>query len=282
MNQIHKLHQMFKKYIDLNKLIVDEQAMAVVPAKRNDNIPVNDLDIEEDYIFFCFTKFTKSLLSIQHLVNLHLYEDALILTRSNYECLIHAKSVIKYGGMIDHLVEYKLGLRGEKRYKFAVNKKGWRVKNKIIDKGTLEEYEYIEQVRSIAKKAMETDTYDHIYSYLCEMTHCNFITSGYYRDGIIYSYELISEKALYNVLLWNVYFNLKFYNTLIEAEILEIEDLEELVQGVLITDPIKVCEIFEFEQKRIIKLFEEQPLDSEKESIEEYLEILNKLKSNLS
>lgn len=36
----------------LNKDIVDQQSIVVVPARRQANLPVSDLDIEEDYIFF--------------------------------------------------------------------------------------------------------------------------------------------------------------------------------------------------------------------------------------
>jgi hypothetical protein len=99
------LEKLFKKYLKLNKRIVDEYSVAVVPAKRMAQIPVNDLDVEEDFIYFCFTKFTKSMIAINELMSKELYEDALILTRSNYECFINAKSVIKTEGMIEHLVD---------------------------------------------------------------------------------------------------------------------------------------------------------------------------------
>ena len=64
MENINELQKLFEKYVTLNKLIVNNQAIAVVPGKRIANISVSDLDIEEDYIFFCFTKFTKTLISI--------------------------------------------------------------------------------------------------------------------------------------------------------------------------------------------------------------------------
>lgn len=174
-----------------------------------------------------------------------MFEDALILTRSNYECFIHAKSIIKQNDMINHLVEYKLGLIDEKRYKYA--------SKNVIDIHTSEVHPYISQVKDIAQKANEYITYKHVYSYLCDITHCNLITSSYYRDGVHYSYKLVNKEAEFNALLWNVYFNLKFYNTLIEAEIFEIEELEERVLDVLSSDSLKLMTVFEAEEKESFK-----------------------------
>lgn len=276
------LKKLLEKFDRLNKLIVDQQAIAVVPGKRQGNLPVSDLDIEEDYIFYCFTKFTKTLISIQKLIESALFEDALILTRSNYECFIHAKSIIKQNDMINHLVEYKLGLIDEKRYKYALSKKGRVIRDKVIDTLTSEEHTYISQVRSIAIKANEDITYEHVYSYLCDITHCNLITSSYYRDGIHYSYELVSKEAEFNVLLWNVYFNYKFYNTLIEAEILEIEELEEMVLDVLLSDSLKLMKVFEDEEKRIIQELKNLNDEEQIEKLRNYIKVVNELKRNLT
>nr|WP_285842629.1 DUF5677 domain-containing protein [Ureibacillus chungkukjangi] len=266
----------------MNKQIIDQQAIAVVPSRKIANLPISDLDVEEDYIFFCFTKFTKTMLAIQKLIELELFEDALILTRSNYECFIHAKSVVKYNNMIDHLVEYKLGLINEKRYKYVENKKGRIVRNKIVDIANSKEFDFINQIKSIAIKANEKITYEYIYPYLCDITHCNLITSAYYRDGIKYSYDKVNEQAKFNVLLWNVYFNLKFYNTLIEAEIFEIDELEERVLDVLISDSLKLLKVFEQEEKKAIKQLDELTGSTERDSFMNYINVIKELKSNLS
>jgi hypothetical protein len=264
MRDITLLKSLLQKYVKLNKEIINTYAIAVVPSKRTGKLPINDLDIEEDFIFFCFTKFTKTMLAIESLISKDLNEDALILTRSNYECFINAKSVIKTSGMIDHLVEYKLGLVNEKRYK----KKS---RNQIISKDSEGAFKYISSVWEIAKSANEESTYNYVYSFLCEITHLNMLTSGYYRKGIEYSYSLSSKIAKYNALLWNVYLNIKFYYTLIESEIIEDEEYNESLAGMLITDTIKLQKVFETEIKRI-----EQETDMNDEYVK-YIDILKNL-----
>ncbi|PIC94627.1 hypothetical protein CSV69_15800 [Sporosarcina sp. P26b] len=280
MDKIKSLEDMLNKYVALNKLIVDEQAMAIVPTLRKAKLPVNDLDVEEDFIFFCFTKFTKTLISIQCLIRQHLFEDSLILTRSNYECLINAKSVINDEDMVDHLVEYKLGITTGK-YTHPLTQKSKPIRNKLErSKDSTGSFEYFYQINTIAEKANETITYESLYSYLCEITHCNFLTSGYYRNGTNYSYKNESPSALLNVLLWNVFLNLKFFNTLIEAEIFDIPDLEEQVIGVLSSDVIKIIEIFEEEEKEINKSIEEETNEDNKAEMIDSLERISILKEN--
>ncbi|WP_029098171.1 DUF5677 domain-containing protein [Brevibacillus thermoruber] len=272
-SNMKKLKRMLKQYIELNKTIVDVQALAVVPAKRAGKMPVNELDIEEDFIFFCFSKFTKTLLAIDKLIKTGYYEDALILTRSNYENFINSKAVVTNPEMIYHLVEYKLGLIDEKRYKFVDRKKSI-----IASVETNAEIEYINTIWNIALNANEKDTYKLVYSYLCDITHCNFVTSGYYRNGTQYSYELKNEIALYNVLLWNVFLNIKFYNVLIAGEIFEVEELEEAVLDLLLDDIIKFAKIIEDEIKRFRK--ESSADDKEKNEYERKLDIIKKSMGN--
>ena len=69
MEKMPFLKKLLNKYVELNKHIVNEYSIASVPAKRLANIPVNDLDIEEDFIYFCFTKNTKTLVAIQNLIS---------------------------------------------------------------------------------------------------------------------------------------------------------------------------------------------------------------------
>ncbi len=273
---------MYNSYVDLNKVIIDQQAIAVVPGKKVGRLPISDLDIEEDYIFFCLTKFTKTMISIQNLIKNDLYEDALILTRSNYECLIHAKAIVENNNMITHLVEYKFGLLNEKRYKFTKNNNGRINRSRIADiDNPNEEFNYIHSISSIANQANERVSYEHIYSYFCDITHCNFITSAYYRDGVNYSYEMVNDLALYNVLLWNVYFSIKFYITLIDAEIFEIEELEERVLDVLLSDPIKLLKVFEDEEKKVIQDINKLTDENAIKSLQDYLHKIKIIKGSL-
>lgn len=164
--------------------------------------------------------------------------------------------------MIDHLVEYKLGLVNEKRYKR-------KSRDKIISIDGGVPIKYISSVWEVAKSANEESTYNFVYSFLCELTHLNMLTSGYYREGITYFYSLSSEISKYNVLLWNVFLNMKFYYTLIESEIIEDEECNESIAGMLINDSIKLQEVFETEIKRIQK---------ETDMTEEFVKYINILR----
>lgn len=263
-----KLKKLFDRYIDLNKKIVKFQSIVVVPSKRIGGMPVNDIDIEEDFVYFCFAKFTKTMISINILVKEKLYEDALILLRSNFECFINAKAVVFSPESLNSFIEYKFGLIDGKKYK----KKNGR-SDKIRDVSTGEEFDYIDKIYDMAKKAKETDSYKYLYKYLCEITHCNFITSVYYRDGAVYSYEKVNEVALYNVLLWSVYLNYKFYNWLIEDDIFDIDELEDEVADVLNKDFIVLLGEFD----KIIS--DIKKINSNDENIEK-LEILKEIYLN--
>ena len=264
--EILRLKKVVDKYIDLNKRIVDFQSIVIVPSKKAIGMPVDEIDIEEDFIYFCFAKFTKTIIAIDNLIEYKLYEDALILLRSCYESFINAKSVVFAPETLEHFVEYKLGLIDNKKYK---KRKFGKIQN--ID--TEEEVVYIDKIYDIAKKAKEEISYKYLYKYLCEITHCNFITSGYYRDGVVYSYKKENMIALYNLLLWSIYINYKFYNCLIEDEIFDIEELEDEVLDVLNDDILIIVEEFE----SMIKNIEE----SSSKNKESYITMLKELKNNI-
>ena len=72
-------------------------------------------------------------------------------------------------------------------------------------------FEFTDRIREIAGLANELSSYDRVYKYLCDLTHCDINTIGYYQDHERYSYKGASREALTNSLLWNVYLNWKFY-----------------------------------------------------------------------
>ena len=72
------LQGMFKANVRLNKAIIDQASSAVVPAKSAAGEPVEKLDAENDYIWFCFAKFTKTSIAIQKLYNVPVCQDTIL------------------------------------------------------------------------------------------------------------------------------------------------------------------------------------------------------------
>ncbi|HWP97154.1 MAG TPA: DUF5677 domain-containing protein [Syntrophomonadaceae bacterium] len=274
------LRGMFNSNLKLNKKIIDEQSIAVVPGKRAGDIPVNDSDVEEDYIWFCFAKFTKTCIAIQKLINSDLFEDALILTRSNYETFIHAKAVINSPGAIDHLVEFKLGLENGKYQRTRQKGRGgYRIIADSTD--TTRTFQYTDRIWKIAELAYESNSYSRVYQYLCDLTHCDIDTIGYYQEGSRYSYKGSSKKALLNTLLWNVYMNNKFYEVLIDGEMFEINLDENKVANAIIEDSLTLKEIFDmqiFKVQTYITAIEDEEM---KKELNNYVDDLNTLKDDL-
>jgi len=240
------LQGMFDTNVKLNKLIIDKASIAVVPVKSAANTPVDTWDVENDYVWFCFAKFTKTSMAIQKLIKIGLHEDALILARSNYETLIQAKAVIVTQGAIDHFVDFKLGLENG-LYKDIRGKRpqGYRI---IADSTDPElTFLYTDKISKIAALANESNSYARIYKYLCNLTHCDINTIGYYQVGSHYSYKGSSREALMSSLLWNVYLNYKFYQVLLDGEMLDSDVLNDKVSSTFFEQSSILKEIFDVE-----------------------------------
>ncbi|HDR7288000.1 hypothetical protein SIL04_16995 [Bacillus cereus group sp. BfR-BA-00331] len=54
MNNIFILSELFGKYMELNKQIVNDYAIAIVPTKRTRKLLINDLDMEEILSIFAY------------------------------------------------------------------------------------------------------------------------------------------------------------------------------------------------------------------------------------
>jgi hypothetical protein len=218
------LNNLLNRLSRLNKEIVDREAVAIVLAKDAAGIRVDQYDIVIDFVFFCFTKVTKTVLAIRQLNKSKFYEDSLILTRSNFEAFICAKAVLRDNELIDNFVEYKLGMLENNKYRFK------RKSNKtkyIEDVHSKEEYEYIDGIKDVSILADELFLYQQFYGFLSEATHCHMITSGYYKpdDASVYSYNLENDIAYYNTLLINIIIAIKFFRALIHENFLELDDL---------------------------------------------------------
>ncbi len=275
------LQGMFAADTRLNKAIIDQASKAVVPVKSAAAEPVEMFEVENDYVWFCFTKFTKTSIAIQKIIKMSLYEDALILTRSNYESLIHAKAVMVSPGAIDHLVEYKLGLENG-TYNYVRRAKappGYRIIAYSTDPEM--KFPYTFAIREIAALAEESYSYDKIYRYLCDMTHCDIKTIGYYQEDGHYSYKGSSREALMNSLLWNVYFNWKFYQAFLNGDMLDIDILFNKMADTFIEHSSILKEIFDSEILKSEVYMKSVDDDVLRGRIKAYVADLNALKEDV-
>ncbi|WP_332647141.1 DUF5677 domain-containing protein [Lysinibacillus sp. 54212] len=277
---LEDFQQKLREYAKLNEQIIFLEGVAEVIAANLNGQQTHDDDYRKDYLMFCLTKFTKTLNSILVLLEKNLNEDALILTRSNYEVVIHAKALVNDREMIKHFIEYKLGLEKERNYRFAKDKNGRILSNKIIDKRFPDRtIRYISSIKEIAIKAGEKSSYRHIYRFLCEQTHCNLLTSGYYREGVYYSVDNGTEGAKLNVILFNVGLCLKLYNACLDSDLLgeDFEEIEDILCSILMNDKLMLQEWFEIEEQRVRNLIDEASL-VELKSINEYIKVVENSK----
>lgn len=200
---------------------------------------------------FCLTKFTKTLKAILKLIENNLDEDALILTRSNYEIVLHAKALINNSEMINHFIQYKLGLEGKKEFSYKRGANGGINRRKIIDNNNpYNEIDYVNTISAIAKEAQEELSYEYIYKFLSEVAHCNFLTSGYYREGVYYTTEQGLDGAKLNALIFNIGLCLKLYEACVESELLgeDYEEIEDILCSIILKDKLILQGWFEKEE----------------------------------
>jgi hypothetical protein len=275
MEDIKELKILYSKFLKLCKQIIDKQSSAFIPLCIDSGLEPSHDYIANDYIYFCFTKFTKTSLAIEKLCNAGFYEDALILTRSNYESYIYAKAVANDPDLIYQLVDFRLGLIGEKDFK-------WKDQRKRLIVSTSDPKEvhyYIDKVWTIAKSANEEFMYHMVYKYLCEITHCDFLTLGYYQDGETYTYKAKSLQAFVNVLTWNNYFNIKFLPILINNTYFDTNELISAVDNLVIEGCNTLSSLFEDE---IVFLeFALAEVDDDPTELKKHIEDLKCLRENM-
>ncbi len=275
MEDIKELKILYSEFLKLSKQIIDKQSLAFIPLQIDGGLEPSHDDIANDYIYFCFAKFTKTSLAIEKLFNAGFYEDALILTRSNYESYIYAKAVTTDPDLIYQLVDFRLGLIGEKDFK-------WKDQRKRLIVSTSDPKEvhyYIDKVWTIAKTANEEFTYRMIYKYLCQISHCDFLTLGYYQDGETYTYKAKSIQAFLNVLIWNNYFSIKFLPILINNTYFDTNELICAVDN----QAIKGCNIMSSIFENEIGILETAlaEIDNDPTELKKHIEDLKCLRENM-
>jgi len=197
--------------------------------------------VVHDYVFYCFTKACKSLMSVSLLLDNRLPEDAMILLRSVYESYLHIVYVLQNPERIDDFVQKKIGLYTG-RLKHPVSKKGNKLANQVIDSETGEILTYGIGMSTLfygSKYQFDKEVHTVMFPFLSEHTHPNMIASGNYRDDdIYYSYWQASNT------LQSAFFAV-YLSTLILSEALTFEKLVEAAEiKYQCRQSIKLCERF--------------------------------------
>ncbi|MCM3479307.1 hypothetical protein NSQ96_16485 [Caldifermentibacillus hisashii] len=78
-----------------------------------------------------------------------------------------------------------------------------------------------------------------------------------------------------------LFFYFGLTSTLIDAEIFEIEELEERVLDILLSDPIKLLKVFEDEEKKVVQDINKLTDENSIKSLQDYLNKINIIKRSL-
>ncbi|WP_368996679.1 hypothetical protein [Caldifermentibacillus hisashii] len=78
-----------------------------------------------------------------------------------------------------------------------------------------------------------------------------------------------------------LFFYFGLTSTLIDAEIFEIEELEERVLDILLSDLIKLLKVFEDEEKKVVQDINKLTDENSIKSLQDYLNKINIIKRSL-
>lgn len=164
-----------------------------------------------DFVYYCFTKSTRSLFSSIKLARNYLEEDVIILMRTVYENYIYISYTMKNQNTIWNDILFKLGLDSGDYYPKTMNTKKDK-KYFVINKSTQKSYIY-KQISNAYRanhgfNKLDGYIYRKIYKYFSEHIHPNMIASGNYRSRDSYSYQAIPHTVSFQApffIIFNCY-----------------------------------------------------------------------------
>jgi hypothetical protein len=151
-----------------------------------------------DYIYYCFTKSTRSIFAAIELAKKNFSEDSLIILRTVYESYLHIAHTLYNPNKVYEYVFHTVGLSTGK-YVFKKRQNGTLNYKRILDSSTQKEFDYGTSTGTMAKysfNSCDTAVHKDIYHYLSEHTHPNMLASGNYRswEKLHYSAEPLSMR----------------------------------------------------------------------------------------
>jgi hypothetical protein len=203
--ELHSLQCYLQDHAIFTSKIIQKYGKVVVLQKRSKSQATDQNDLVHDYVFFCYTKGTRSLLAANILLTEGLFEDAKIVIRSVYECYINASFAFRNPDKIDDLIELRVG-EYFGTYTHPISKKGSIIRKKLIHPITKEVIDFNTSVAKMASntnKEWDAKVHPLLYSFLSEFTHVHMIASGSYRNDTEdwYSVNPDFEAAYYSIAL---------------------------------------------------------------------------------
>lgn len=142
------------------------------------------IDVYHDYIYYCFTKSSRSIYSSFVLAKENLREDALIILRTVYENYLRLSYTLKEPMKINEFVFQEIGLKTG-AFIYKTESTGRKIYSKVINLKNSKEFYHGTKVSIMAGNSInpvDNDIHKILYQYLSEHTHPNMIASGNYRS----------------------------------------------------------------------------------------------------
>lgn len=273
------LDRLDKVYILFEYLVEKYGEIKVIPNSESDEgIFLNTV---HDYIYFCFTKSTRSLMAVNILAKKGHRVDSLILLRTIYENYIRVAYVLKNPIAIIELVIQEVGLRtGD--YKYLENDRGKKNLKKVIHVESGEISNHGTTLYQMAKNTinpLDLEIHRELYKYLCEHTHSSMNASGNYRFHNDTQYWVANTKVYLEVPFISSYLSILYcdvintYHTNKKITVInEFEEHEKKMLQDLVTGSIE----------DINKMIEEMEIDVFKSEIMAKEHILARISINVS
>ena len=177
--------QFYDRLILHSQRFVEEHAKATGSFQRAMDSG-SDVRFINDYRFYAFTKSTKSLIAIRALLEMGNYEDALILSRTIFECYLSERYFDdKYDAQTikDMVVTPKAIADG-----FFVHRNGI-----VVRRDTKDTVEYNIKNPEMLCIGKDKSYFYNLYYFLCENAHCNFSQFGAFlnekNECVLYTEE---------------------------------------------------------------------------------------------
>lgn len=177
-----------------------------VLAVRHDKTIVSEF--VHDFAYYCITKGTRTLGTIDVLLTNKYLQDTLILLRSVYESYLNAAYCVNHPDKTNNLISAPVGLYVG-WYENPKSKKGKPIRHQIINPNTNEAETFLISIEEMSKgTGNDWDAKSHrkFYSFLSEFAHVHMIASGAYRteDELHYTLE-VSDDALSYTMMHSAY-----------------------------------------------------------------------------